>query len=72
MNKKQFIDYVMSFYGDFGIYQILGLRKKDVLEAMKVLKFRDWDFAYDSFDREAIRDVLLDEFGFICPSFKRN
>jgi len=67
MNKKMFVDYVMSFYGIRGIYPIIGLRKKDVLDAMKILTFREWDFCGDSFDREKVRDVLIDELGFEFP-----
>jgi len=55
MHKKSFIDYVMEFYGEQGLYPISGITKAKVSQACKALKLRH----YDSVDRESIRDYLL-------------
>lgn len=57
---KEFVDYVLSFYGKGGLYDI-GATEEDVKIALNIrLKTRqDIEFDGDSFDREIVRDIIL-------------
>lgn len=68
MNKhKEFIDYVLSFYGPEGLYP-MGVTRDDVAVAtgMRIILCRalDIEFGGDTFDRESVRDILIDDFGY--------
>ena len=64
-NFKEFLDYVMSFYGDAdALYPIDGLTREEV--ALAVLNYLDlcavsdvvnWGDG-DSLDRERVRDII--------------
>jgi hypothetical protein len=63
---KEFVDYVMSFYGKGEIYDI-GATREEVWQATCVRIKRNTDnplngisFEADSFDREAVRDIILE------------
>ena len=61
----EFYDYVLSFYGENGIYPI-GATLDMVMEATaKYLKQSDTNFCGDSFDREHIRDIMLRDYGLV-------
>ena len=55
-----FVNYVLEFYGEGGIYDF-GAVEGEVLKALEVrLKSRaDIPFGGDSFDRELVRDIML-------------
>lgn len=57
---KEFIDYVLSFYGKGGLYDI-GATEEEVKTALNIrLKIRqDIEFDGDSYDREIVRDIIL-------------
>ena len=57
---KEFIEYVLSFYGKDGIYDI-GATENDVKVALNIrIKTRsDIPFDGDSVDRELVRDIIL-------------
>ena len=65
-NFKEFLDYVMSFYGDAdALYQIDGLTREEV--ALATLNYLDlcaegetvnWGDG-DSLDRERVRDLII-------------
>jgi hypothetical protein len=58
---NDFIDYVMSFYGPGEIYD-MGTTREEVEDALEIrLKNTEIEFAADSYDRELIRDIILDE-----------
>lgn len=57
MSPKEFIDYFDSFYGPNGIYPI-GF-KYTTKQIRLCIELRGEQFDGDSFDREAIRDILL-------------
>jgi hypothetical protein len=63
---NDFIDYVMSFYGADGLYPIEGINRTVVLKAMndvmKIANIRDVPFCGDSYDREQVRDLLIDKY----------
>jgi hypothetical protein len=57
---NDFIEYVMSFYGPEGIYDMNATRE-EVEDALVIrLENAEIEFAADSFDRELIRDIILD------------
>lgn len=58
MNKQEFIEYFLSFYGEGGLYPetLPGL----TIEQIKLgMDMRGDNFDGDSMDREAIRDMIL-------------
>jgi hypothetical protein len=59
---KEFVDYVMSFYGQGEIYDI-GATRDEVLKAIDVRLncelYSLMPFDGDSIDREAVRDIIL-------------
>jgi hypothetical protein len=59
---EEFYDYVLSFYGDDGIYKI-GATRDMVMEATQKYINSGADFTGDSFDREHVRDIMLNDYG---------
>jgi hypothetical protein len=61
-----FYDYVLSFYGDDGLYP-MGATPELVKQAtsfyIKGLKVGAQKFCGDSIDREHIRDIMIDKYG---------
>lgn len=60
MNRNEFINYVLKFYGTGGIYDF-GATKEDVEHALdiRLINHADLDFVGDSVDRELVRDIML-------------
>lgn len=63
---KEFVDYVMDFYGESGIYDIKATRE-EVWQAtcIRIKRCADMplngiSFEGDSLDREAVRDIILE------------
>lgn len=63
---KEFVDYVMSFYGKGEIYDI-GATREEVWSATCIRIKRNADmplngisFEGDSLDRESVRDLILE------------
>ncbi len=65
---KEFVDYVMGFYGASGIYD-MDVTRDDVLLAtgMRLEGRKDIEFTGDTFDRELVRDILIERFGYKWP-----
>ena len=65
-----FTDYVFSFYGKDGIYD-MGATKEQIKKAtytrLNSLKYVKLPFDQDTIDREIVRDILIDKFGLIFP-----
>lgn len=63
---NDFIDYVMSFYGAGELYPITGINRTIVRKAtndvMRIAKIKGQLFCGDSFDREQVRDILIDKY----------
>jgi hypothetical protein len=60
---KDFIEYVMSFYGPGEIYD-MGATREEVKEAVLVrLENTELPFDGDSVDRELVRDIILEKRG---------
>jgi hypothetical protein len=60
----EFIKYVKSFYGPGGIYD-MGATDDDIIEATFKYIQSGAKFYGDSFDREHVRDIMIDEFGYV-------
>jgi len=58
---KEFIDYVMSFYGPGGVYD-MDATVEEVKEAIVLLsvRFPNTEFVGDSIDREHVREIIID------------
>jgi hypothetical protein len=64
---KEFVDYVIGFYGKGEIYDI-GATREEVWQATCIRIKRNADnplnvisFEFDSLDREAVRDIILEK-----------
>lgn len=61
---REFVDYVESFYGDDGIYD-LGFKvtreKIWLATAMHLMRLVDDSFEGDSMDREIVRDIMINQ-----------
>ena len=69
----EFVEYVNSFYGQGGIYQLTNCTKDDIQKACeqymydlmtRKTKYEEWGDG-DSLDRERVRYILEEEFGFV-------
>lgn len=67
MTRKAFIDYVYGFYGPKSDLYPMGATKKMIGEALDILIARGDDVAFDSFDREKIRDIMIERNGLVFP-----
>ena len=65
---NEFVDYVLDFYGVAGIYP-MGVTRDDVLLAtgIRIEQRKDIEFQGDSFDREYVRDILIERLGYKWP-----
>ena len=64
----KFYAYVRSFYGRDGLYP-MGATVHDIIAATKILVDAAGDaFEGDSMDREAVRDILIKDFGYVWPA----
>ena len=60
MNIKEFVKYVLEFYGIGGLYDY-KFTKEEVEKAIKIrIETNDIPFDADSVDRELVRDIVLD------------
>ncbi len=57
MNQRDFVKYFKEFYGPGGLYAFDFKFKDD--DVVRCIRVRGKQFEGDSFDREAIRDMLL-------------
>ena len=60
----EFIKYVKSFYGPGGIYD-MGATDDDIIEATFKYIQSGAKFCGDSFDREHVSDIMINEFGYV-------
>jgi hypothetical protein len=58
----EFVNYVLSFYGPGGIYD-MGATEDMILEATQKYITEGADFCGDSIDRELIRDIMIRDYG---------
>jgi hypothetical protein len=67
-SMNEFVDYVLDFYGDTGIYA-MGVTREHILIAtdIRIESRKDIEFQGDSLDREMIRDILIEMFGYKWP-----
>jgi hypothetical protein len=66
---QSFIDYVYNFYGKHGIYGMNATRTMICNATNKHINQIGGlvNFGYDSTDREAIRDILIEDYALIWP-----
>jgi hypothetical protein len=64
MEFVAFVDYVKSFYGPGGIYD-MGATDDMIIDAAFKYMRSGADFCGDSFDRENVRDIMISEFGLV-------
>lgn len=63
-----FVGYCLTFYGAGGIYP-MRVSRSDIRAALKIHRDNpETDFQGDSFDREAVRDILIEQFGYTWPA----
>lgn len=60
--KSNFVGYVLQFYGENGLYP-LKASPEQVIQATAKLLSSGHEFVGDSWDRELVRDILINEFG---------
>jgi hypothetical protein len=60
----EFVNYVKSFYGPGGIYD-MGATNEMIIDATFKYITDGADFCGDSFDREHVRDIMISEFGLV-------
>ncbi len=66
----EFYDYVLSFYGNDGIYPMganLTVVRKATQDLIRILKIQGQEFAGDSIDRELVRDLLISKYNLKFP-----
>lgn len=67
---NEFADYVLEFYGVDGLYP-MGVTRDDILIAtgmrMVMCQVLNVPYEADSIDREAVRDILIERFGYKWP-----
>jgi hypothetical protein len=62
----KFVNYVMSFYGPGGIYDMGATYDMIVDATIQYLTTPDTKWGDgDSYDREQVRDMLIDRFGLV-------
>ena len=63
-----FVAYVGGFYGNGGLYD-MGASMSQIASAVDVLfeRFPMESIAFDSVDRERVRDILIEDFGLVFP-----
>jgi len=61
-----FINYVRSFYGPGGIYDMSATDEMIIDATIHYLTLPDTNWCHgDSFDRERVRDIMIDQFGLV-------
>jgi hypothetical protein len=66
----EFYDYVLSFYGEGGIYPMgatLPLIQKATNDIILILQIKNEEFCGDSIDRELVRDLLISKYNLKFP-----
>jgi hypothetical protein len=64
---SDFYHYVLSFYGENGIYK-MGATLDMVMESTKKYINSSDEFCGDSFDREHVRDIMIDTYQLKFPN----
>ena len=70
MSIEKFATYVLSFYGEEGIYNMKATRDQVLIATGMLLaecNHSGMEFCGDSVDRERVRDIMIDEFKLVFP-----
>ena len=65
--EAEFIKYVDSFYGQGGVYDMRATPGQIIEPTGAMLNLEGWDCAWDSVDREKVRDIMIERFGLKFP-----
>ncbi len=63
--QSEFVDYVLSFYGEGGIYPMgatVEMIEESTERYMKILELKEEKFCADSIDRECVRDLMISKY----------
>ena len=66
----EFYDYVLSFYGEGGIYPMgatLPLIQQATDDIIQIIRIKGEEFCGDSIDRELVRDLLISKYNLKFP-----
>jgi hypothetical protein len=66
----EFVDYVLSFYGEGGIYPMgatHSLIYNATMDLIQILQVKNEEFCGDSIDRELVRDLLISKYNLVFP-----
>jgi len=61
----EFINYVRSFYGPGGIYDMKATDEMIIDATIHYITEGGYKFCGDSFDREHVRDIMIERFGLV-------
>lgn len=63
-----FVDYVHSFYGSGGLYD-MGATMQQICDATQILiKQKEIYVCFDSLDRERVRDIMIEKYDLKFPN----
>jgi len=62
----EFINYVRSFYGPGGIYDMKATDEMIIDATIHYITEGGYKFCGDSFDREHVRDIMIERFGLVA------
>jgi len=62
----EFINYVRSFYGPGGIYDMKATDAMIIDATIHYITEGGYKFCGDSFDREHVRDIMIERFGLVA------
>ncbi len=58
---NEFVDYVLSFYGDEGTWDFKATRDEVLFATgIRIGRYKNVPFDGDSIDREKVRDIILE------------
>lgn len=63
----EFVKYVHEFYGRNGLYDMGATYQQICLAISQLLTVHKTNVAFDSVDRERVRDIMIERFGLKFP-----
>ena len=71
IEQYEFVKYVYKFYGKNGIYD-MNVSVEQIIEATNLhidaLVLEQDNPCYDSFDREQVRDIMIEKYNLVFPT----
>ncbi len=73
MSQESFVDYCYFYYGPNSVLYPMGATKEQIVQAIEELhRDKTMVVAFDSVDRERVRDILIEKFGLVFPTCPNN